>query len=213
MKRIIFVFAVLLTICILTPNSGQALVLFDNGSYSGSQVARFNSGSWTMFEDFTLTSPGTITGIQWGQHDQPISYSSTLLTFYSGVPSGGNQTFSTTTGATRTPNATGIIFTNYSGFDYEISGLSINLSPGTYWFGLHNNVSGGMTSWDETVGNASTIPGRYQTGSALPGDWHPSEDSVFKIIGTTSVPEPATLLLLGSGLVGLGLFRKKFKKR
>jgi hypothetical protein len=34
----------------------------------------------------------------------------------------------------------------------------------------------------------------------------------FATAETYSVPEPNTLLLLGSGLVALGLLRKKFKK-
>ena len=62
------------------------------------------------------------------------------------------------------------------------------------WLNLTNGVPGSVTSWDSNV----------------PGFWDTSSDANVQIYGT---PLPGTLLLLGSGLAGLGLWRgrKRFK--
>jgi hypothetical protein len=48
---------------------------------------------------------------------------------------------------------------------------------------------------------------------SLEGFW-PNQGAIshVSIFGTTPVPEPTTMLLLGSGLLGLWGFRRKFKK-
>jgi hypothetical protein len=70
--------------------------------------------------------------------------------------------------ASRTPNATGTLFTSWNGFDYEIGGLSINLPAGTYWLGLNSNFSGTRSGWDNTTGGRDTIGGYRLVNSANP---------------------------------------------
>lgn len=189
--------------------SSAGFTVFDNGSFSGDQIGRFNMDPFTMTEDFTLTATHTITGFKWTQHDadQSMTYFSTTLAVYNGFPSLGTQIFSGDIVATRTANANGVLFGSYIGYDYEITGLSLVLGPGTHYFSIYNNVSGGGWTWDQTTGTSQTIPGRWQDDDSDPdpGEFFADENSAFQVIASdiTAVPAPPAGILLAIGAVGL----------
>jgi hypothetical protein len=116
--------------------------------------------------------------------------------------------------ASRTANGSLEVFNNKFGFDCSVTGLSLNVSAGTYYIGIHNVFDNGeYSSWDLAATNNSS-PGRYQTSSPPDaGTFRPNEDSVFQILGTPvsdpaadpapqSVPEP-TAFITASVLLGL----------
>ena len=92
---------------------------------------------------------------------------------------------------------------------YFDSGFTLpTLAAGDYIFTVARfaNFARG-TLLSDGFNNDGTTPVLIATG----GYYHVNFDGVDSVT-THSVPEPGTLLLLGSGLAGLGLFRRKVKK-
>jgi hypothetical protein len=153
--------------CVPTP---AIKILFDNGTSSGPQGNLGNTaGVQELFEDFTISQNALITTIKWQQHDHDrATYLNTEVVIFPGLPFDDPPVFSSTIIANRMPNATGTIFGDWDGFDYEISGLSIDLPPGTYWLGLNANFEGIRSGWDGTTGGPDTIPGSRIVNSNFP---------------------------------------------
>jgi hypothetical protein len=57
------------------------------------------------------------------------------------------------------------------------------------------------------VASASSVTIRFE-GLAQPISFDPGIDNIF-ISGGPNIPEPATVLLLGGGLIGLGIYRRR----
>ena len=144
-------------------------------------------------------------------------------------------------GSATIPDGTGA--TLEQGFRYVTLTTPITLEPGTYavgaWYVAENYTSsnstedtylidgssnglGGPLTWN-VASEIAWIDSRWKEGPNLtfPSNWLSSAfvgpnfqfETAGGGSGNTSVPEPSTLLLLGSGLVGLvGYGRRRFKK-
>ena len=210
----------LLTFCLtLAAVPAMAQTVYSNGPINGNINAWAINFGFAVSDTFTLNTifdETQVTGASFGMWLFPgDTLTSAELSITSGENSGTSY-FDQTVSFTQS-NCVG----NQHG--YEVCTEStllprVSLSNGTYWLNLQNaRVSNGdPVYWDQNFGGPSPNAWPMSLASQNTVGTIPSEAfTVYGLQGTspdgttTSVPEPSSIMLLGSGILGLAAMLRR----
>jgi len=198
-----------LTILCLALAAIPAWASYDNGPINGTTDA------WTInfgyiVSDSYISDGSTVTGFSFGTWEFP---GDTMLTVDWSITSAENG--GTTFGSGTASVTDKYISSNQFGYNIDlitVTGLNVTeVSGATYWLNLQNAVisSGDPVFWDENSGVGCKGTGCPSSASESAIGTIPSEAFTINPGGGT-VPEPSSIMLFGSGILGLaGLLRRK----
>ena len=190
-------------------------VLYSNGPVNGYVTGWNISGANIVSDSFTLGAPSCtgacfITGWSFGVWESPGDVLSSLDYSITSLPNGGTLYAGGTIGQPEGALSDTFLFNNNLGFEIHeitVSGLEINLGPGTYWLNLSKaeTPAGDPVFWDQNSGVGCTgydgIGGGCPSKAFSNGSTIPSEDpDIYGYSSAGTVPEPGTLLLFSSSI-------------
>jgi len=204
----------LLALC-LAVVPAMAQTVYSNGPINGNTDAWTINFGFIVSDTFNVSNSGTqITGGSFGMWLFPgDTLSSAELSITSGE-NGGTSYFDQTVNFSQSGCAG-----NGFGFNVCTETTSFNgptLNAGTYWLNLQNAVvpSGDPIYWDENSGpsqaSENSIGSVPSEAFTVLGTSTTTTATTTTTTGGTSVPEPSSIMLFGSGILGLaGVLRRK----
>jgi len=187
---------------------------YDNGPINGTTDA------WTINFGYVVSDTfpgfgGSVTGFSFGVWEFPGDTMSSVDWSITSGENGGTVYGSGTAGGRNLTDR--FISTNQYGYDIDtitVTGLNVATTNGaTYWLNLQNASvpSGDPVYWDENSGQGCSSYGCPSQASESAIGTIASEAFTINT-GCCGTPEPGSVLLFGTGVLGFaGLLRRKLK--